>query len=218
MNDTGDRWPIEALCAGKADMLPGGQESAIAKSPLEGSITIGSAGLEGDIQVDRVHHGYAAMAVHFYPHQHYDWLRQHFGLLPRLSGPGAMGENVSFTGLDEYGVHIGDRFRLGSAIVEISQPRQPCATIERHLEARGAVRAIVAAGRCGWFARVIEPGTAQAGDTLERVETGARAWSVARAFFSVYGRNRATDHELAELAALPRVSDRLVRDIARKMA
>ena len=207
---------VEAICAGRAAPLPGGKSSAIAKSPLEGLVSIGLGGVAGDIQVDRKHHGYPAMALHLYPADHYGWLREGFSAPEALRGPGSMGENLFVTGVDETRVCIGDRFRLGSALIEASQPRQPCATIERHLERKGVVKAIVASGRCGMFFRVIEPGTARAGNPLRPVAHGASGWTIRRAFFLVYGGGRPDRDELDELMSLPGVSDRLVNDIRRR--
>lgn len=208
---------VTAICAGAANTLPSGSTSAIRKQPLDGPVQIGERGIESDVQVDRAHHGYPEMALHHYPQENYVWLRHHFGALPRLAGPGSMGENLSTTGLTEHDVLIGDRFRFGSALIEVSQPRQPCSTIEQHLEAKGIVKAIVASGRSGWFYRVLEPGTAKAGDTLELVERGHAGWSVARAGIAVYGPNRAPNAELESLAALERVSDRHIGDINKRL-
>lgn len=208
---------VDAICSGAPATLPSGSTSAICKQPLEGLVTIGERGIESDTQVDRKHHGYPEMALHHYPQENYAWLRHHFGALPRLNGPGSMGENISTSGLTEHDVLIGDRFRLGSALIEVSQPRQPCSTIEQHLQAKGIVKAIVACGRSGWFYRVIETGSAQAGDSLELVERGHAGWSVARAGLAVYGPNRAPDVELEELAVLPRVSDRHILDVNKRL-
>lgn len=207
---------VEAICAGAAAALPSGKISGIAKHPLDGRVAIGVRGIESDTQVDRRHHGYPAMALHLFPHHHYDWLRMHFATPEALRGRGSMGENLSIDGLTEHAVLIGDRFRFGSAIIEVSQPRQPCATIEQHLQRKGVVAAMVASARSGWFFRVLEPGSAEAGDALVRIERGHEGWTVARAFLVVYGKHRASDAELGELASLDRVSDRLIRDIARK--
>ncbi|WJY17990.1 MOSC domain-containing protein [Alteriqipengyuania flavescens] len=208
---------IDAICAGGIAPMPRGKPSGIAKQPLEGSIAIGSRGIAADEQADRRHHGYPAMALHQFPRAHYDWLRVRFGSLPRLAGPGSMGENLSVGMIDEAQVHIGDRFRLGSALIELTQPRQPCATIERHLGTKGIVAAMVEAGISGWFYRVLEGGSASAGDNLERIETGSAQWPVRRAFLAVYGKNKVSRSELEELRSLPRVSDRLVRDIDKRL-
>ena len=210
-------WRVQAICAGAGSKLPTGKTSGIAKSPLIGEVAIGPRGIATDEQVDRAHHGHPAMALHHFPHEHYAWLHHHFGELPRLAGRGGMGENISTDGMTEHEVLIGDRFRLGSALIEVSQPRQPCSTIEQHLGARGMVKAIVAGARSGWFYRVLEPGMAAAGDRLERVERGHAGWTVARAFLATYGAARAPDAELEELAALERASDRLVHDIGKRL-
>ena len=209
---------VSALCAGSAAELPNGKQSGICKVPLTGVVTIGERGIAGDRQVNRVHHGYPAMALHHFPYETYAWVRHHFGALAWLGAAGSLGENISTRGMTEHDVLIGDRFRLGTAVIEVSQPRQPCATIEEHLQTRGVVKALVAAARSGWFYRVLEPGEARAGDRLERIEYGHTEWSVARAFLAVYGGARAPDSEIEELAALDRVSDRLVRDIGKRLA
>ena len=211
-------WRVEALCAASGTALPGGKISAIAKHPLAGAVTIGERGIAGDEQINRVHHGYPPMALHHFPHETYAWLRGHFGALPRLADAGSMGENISTIGLTEHEVWIGDRFRMGTAVIEVTQPRQPCSTIEHHLGSKGIVKALIGSARSGWFYRVLEEGAAQAGDVLERIERGYAGWSVARAFLATYGAFRATDAELADLAALPRVSDRLVADIRKRLA
>lgn len=208
---------VDALCAGSASALPSGKTSGIRKVPLAGPVAIGLRGIASDRQVNRTYHGYPAMALHHFPHETYAWLRHHFGALPRVEGPGSMGENLSTSGLTEHDVCIGDRFRFGSAVIEVTQPRQPCATIEQHLEVKGVVKALIASARSGWFYRVLEPGHAEAGDSLVRLERGHCRWSVARAFLATYGTARAPDVELEELAGLERVSDRLVGDIRKRL-
>lgn len=209
---------VIAICCGASADLPTDKASGIRKTPLQGPVIFGERGIAADEQVDRKHHGYPAMALHHFPHETYAWLRHHFGALPRLDGRGSMGENISTDGLTEHDVHIGDRFRLGTALIEVTQPRQPCSTIEQHLEAKGIVKKLVSAARSGWFYRVLEPGEAQAGDSLELVERGEIRWSVARAFLAVYGAARAPDAELEALAAVDRVSDRLIHDIEKRLA
>lgn len=209
---------VTAICAGAAAALPTGKQSGIGKAPVQGPVLIGERGIASDEQVDRHHHGYPAMALHQFPHEHYAWLRHHFGDLPRLGTYGSMGENIAAEGITEHDVCIGDRFRLGDAVIEVTQPRQPCATIEQHLQTRGIVKAMVSAARSGWFYRVLEPGNAMPGDALQRIERGHTEWSVARAFLATYGAARAADAELKALAALDRVSDRLVHDITKRLS
>lgn len=193
---------VTALCSGTGASLRSGKSSGIRKLPLQGPVAIGERGIDSDEQIDRKHHGYPAMALHHFPHETYAWLRHHFGALPRLEGPGSMGENISTDGISEHDLCIGDRFRLGTAVIEVTQPRQPCATIEQHLEAKGIVKALVAAARSGWFYRVLEPGDTEVGVRLQRIERGHTRWSIARAFLATYSSARAPDAELEELAGL----------------
>lgn len=167
-------WPVSALCTGCSALIAGGKRSAIAKHPVAGPVRIGTLGLEGDTQVNRKYHGGPEMAVHCYPLAHHDNWRDVIGDHPLLSEPGAFGSNLAVDGVTETDVRIGERFRLGSATLEISQPRMPCATIERRFERGGMVADIMQTGRCGWYFRVIEEGEAQAGDGLTAIaETGA---------------------------------------------
>ncbi|MCA0908966.1 MOSC domain-containing protein [Qipengyuania gaetbuli] len=198
---------IRAICVGLPKPFNGAELSAIAKAPVEGRVNIRTFGIEGDMVADTKHHGGADMAVHHYPGDHYadwnDWLGGH----ELLAGPAAFGENLMSLGLTETQVHIGDRFRLGTAILEISQGRQPCWKIEHRFQRKGMVARILETGRCGWYYRVIEEGEAAAGDRLERIETAAPGWSVARVFAALYDKaNPPSTEDLETIANLDRLS------------
>ena len=117
---------IRAICVGLPKPFNGAELSAIDKQPVDGIAHIRTFGIEGDMVADTKNHGGPDMAVHHYPRDHYagwnDWLGGH----ALLSRPAAFGENINAQGITESDVHIGDRFRLGSALLEVSQPRQPC--------------------------------------------------------------------------------------------
>ena len=207
---------VFAICTGQPKPFRGNETSAIDKRPVEGPVGIGVLGIAGDSVADTRHHGGIDMAVHHYPHDHYPVWREWLGDHPLLAGPAAFGENLMATGLTEDDVHIGDRFRLGSALLEISQPRQPCWKIEHRFDRRGMVARIIERHDCGWYYRVIEEGEAQAGDALTLVETGHDGWSVARVFAALH--DPAYSHSPAELhgiAALDRLCEPW-RDKARK--
>ena len=93
--------PLIAICAGAASTLPTGKSSGIYKQALVGRIKIGARGIEIDEQVDRKHHGYPAMALHQFPHEHYAWLRYHFGEMARLGTPGSMGQAQAVRSIEE---------------------------------------------------------------------------------------------------------------------
>ncbi|WP_285709145.1 MOSC domain-containing protein [Erythrobacter oryzae] len=211
------RWTIEAVCAGTARPFLGAETSAIQKRPQEGPVQIHAEGLAPDEQADRRVHGGPEMALHLYPLDHHDWWRGAIGDHPALDEPGGFGSNLGLRGLTEEHVHIGDRFRCGTALIEVSQPRQPCWKIEHRFGHKGMVAAIITSGRAGWYFRVIEPGEVAAGDSLERVSLGAQDWSIARVFRALVT-GKATRSELAELAALDTLTPRLRERAAAKLA
>lgn len=210
-----NRWTIEAVCTGTARPFNGAETSAIAKRPREGRVQVLGEGLAPDEQADRSVHGGPDMALHLYPLDHHDWWRGQIGEHPALDEPGGFGSNLAVTGLLEDDVHIGDRFRLGSALVEVSQPRQPCWKIEHRFGHKGMVAKIIATGRSGWYFRVIEPGEVAAGDSLERIAMGAADWSIARVFRALVA-GKASQEELAELAELATLTPRLREKAAAK--
>lgn len=199
---------IRAICAGLPKPFNGAELSAIVKAPVAGRVKIRTFGIEGDMVADTKHHGGADMAVHHYPGDHYadwnDWLGGH----ELLAGPAAFGENLMSLGLVETQVHVGDRFRLGTAILELSQGRQPCWKIEHRFQRKGMVARILETGRCGWYYRVIEEGESAAGDRLERIETVNPEWSVARVFAALYDKtNPPSPADLETLANMDRLSE-----------
>jgi MOSC domain-containing protein YiiM len=207
-------WRVEALLAGTAQPFRDGEASAIAKQPLPGLVAITRAGLAGDIQADRLHHGGPDMALHIYPIDHHQWWRGEIGDHPLLGQPGSFGSNIAVAGLDELTAAIGTRFRLGTALIEVSRPRQPCWKIEHRFGTRGMVRRIVQTARCGWLMRVLEEGEAEAGSPLELVEAGDAHWNVARTFAAIWGQPKANRaDQLRQIAALPALAEGLRRDL-----
>jgi MOSC domain-containing protein YiiM len=201
-------WTIEAVCTGTARPFNGAELSAIAKRPREGVVQVLPEGLAPDEQADRRVHGGPEMALHLYPMDHHEWWREQIGDHPELDEPGGFGSNLAVSGLTEEMVHIGDRFRLGTALIEVSQPRQPCWKIEHRFGHKGMVAAIIETGRSGWYYRVIESGEVAAGDSLERVAIGAADWSVARVFSAlIAGKGSKADY--SHLAALETLTPKL---------
>lgn len=198
-------WTLEALCTGTPVPFNGAEKSAFAKNPVEGERKITREGIEGDQQADRKHHGGPEMAVHLYPLDHHEFWRGALMGHELLDQPGAFGSNLAVRDIDEAKVCIGDRFRLGSALLEISQPRQPCWKIEHRFQRKGMIAAIIETGRCGWYFRVLEEGSAQAGGRLERIEPGHEGWTVERVFKGLF-QPGATRDELESIAALEHLS------------
>lgn len=191
---------ILAVLLGQVRPFRGDETSAIGKLPVAHAVVVGLMGLAGDEQADRTVHGGIDKAIHHYPADHYDWWRAQLGAVPILDAPGAFGENISAAGLDETNVFLGDRFRLGTALVEVTQARQPCWKLDHRFGAKVVMVQVVKTRRTGWYYRVLEPGRVQAGDTLELVERPYPDWPLASLFALLIG-GEAKDR-LADLRAL----------------
>jgi MOSC domain-containing protein YiiM len=144
----------------------------------------GTNGLAGDTQVDRDHHGGEYKAICVYADEHYPYWEQRLGrALPRP----AFGENFTTTGLVEQSVWIGDVFRVGEALVEVVQPRGPCATLAAFLEEKMLAVWVEEQGFTGWYLSVVKPGVVRPGDAIlleERRGTGVSVLEVVRARYS----------------------------------
>lgn len=195
--------PVHALLAGTVVPFANGESSAIAKWYLSGRVTIGLLGIEGDEQADLRYHGGPDKALHLYPHDHYARWQAEAPAHPLLNLAGAFGENLSTTGLTEDQVCIGDRFRLGTALIEISQGREPCWKLAHRMDWPKLPKLIVREGRSGWYFRVIEPGTAEAGTLLSLIERPHPEWTVRRVFrMVVAGEGREDAAAFRSVAAL----------------
>ena len=140
--------------------------SAIFKDAVEGRVAVGPEGLDGDEQVDLVFHGGPDKAVYAYAAEDTAWWE---GELGRALGPGAFGENLTVAGIDVTGAVIGERWRVGSAELEVCQPRQPCSKLGIRFGDPGMVKRFAEAARPGAYLRVIAPGELGAGDAVEVV-------------------------------------------------
>lgn len=197
------RWAIRSVNCGQIAAFRGDEPSAIGKLAQSGPVAVTRLGLAGDFQADRVHHGGPDMALHHYPRDHYGYWQGFVGDHPLLHGEGALGENISTLGLSEDQACIGDRYRLGSAVVEISQGRKPCWKLGHRLGDPRVTAEVVRTGKAGWYYRVLEEGQVAAGDSLEVIERPEPEWSVARVFdLIVAGGHKADPAGIAALARL----------------
>lgn len=197
--------PVEvlALLTGKARPFGRGEASAIAKAPVEGRLQVRFLGLEGDEQADLRVHGGPDKALHHYPADHYAYWGGQAADPSLLSTPGAFGENISTWGVIEDDVCIGDRLKLGSALIEVSQGRQPCWKQGHRLDWPTLPGLMVSERRSGWYYRVIEEGEAETGDMLSLVERPLPQWTVKRVFgLLIAGDHKKDPAALAALAAM----------------
>jgi len=142
--------------------------TGIFKEPVEGRIRLRSLNLDGDQQADLTVHGGVDKAVYAYPVEHYDYWRHE---LPEMDLPwGMFGENFTIEGVLEDAVNIGDRFRIGTAVVMVTQPRMPCYKLDIRFGRADMVKRFLAGRRSGFYFSVIQEGEVGVGDTLEVID------------------------------------------------
>lgn len=159
---------IRAVCIGSAGTLTHGRreiESAYVKHPVDGRVRLGTLGFPGDEHVYEGHGG-PDMAVLAYPHEHYAAWRS-LGL--DLPDAGAFAENLTVTGLVEDDVCLGDVFEVGSAVVQVTQPRMPCYKIAARYGRKQLAVEAQEAGFIGYLLRVLAEGDVVAGDTMRLI-------------------------------------------------
>ncbi|HXE15363.1 MAG TPA: MOSC domain-containing protein [Bryobacteraceae bacterium] len=150
--------------------------TSIFKSPVEGRLAVRPHNIEGDRQSDLTVHGGPNKAVYCYPHEHYEYWRQQ---LPNMDLPYAVfGENLTTEGFTEDIVYIGDRFRVGSAMLQVTQPRMPCFKLAIRFGRADMVKLFWNSGRPGIYFSIVEEGDLAAGDEIERVAEGRERVSV----------------------------------------
>ena len=142
-------------------------KSGIFKQPIKGSIEVNRLGLEGDYQANKKLHGGIHKAICIYPAEHYDLWREELGR-PDLSF-GDFGENLTTFGLMEDAVCLGDRFRIGSAEMVVTQPREPCVTLNARLDIMDLSIRFRKSGRSGFYFSVVKEGILNNGDSIEYV-------------------------------------------------
>jgi len=178
--------------------------TSIFKTPAEGSIRVRDVNLDGDRQADLTVHGGPAKAVYAYPSEHYPFWR---GELPDMPLPwGSFGENLTVEGLPlEHEIGIGDRLRIGTAELVVTQPRLPCFKLGIRFGRPDIVRRFLDAGRTGYYCAVAVPGEVAAGADAEVIATDPAKFTIAE-LTAVYatGRSDVTAlRRMLTLTALP---------------
>jgi MOSC domain-containing protein YiiM len=152
-------------------------QTGIFKRPINNRVQVRTLNLDGDRQADLSVHGGPDKAIYIYPAEHYDYWR---GELPGTElAWGMFGENFTTEGLLEETVNIGDRFRIGSAAVLVTQPRVPCYKLAAKFGREDIVKRFLASGRSGFYVRVLQEGEVGVGDMIELLSRGREAVTVA---------------------------------------
>lgn len=160
--------------------------SGFNKQPTYGPIQATTTGLKGDEVADTRHHGGPDKAILCYAASHYElWAAQHSEIQWR---GGAFGENLTIAESDEKNVCVGDVYEVGTAVIQVSQPRQPCWKISRRWQNKTLTKEVTQTGRTGWYLRVLTEGTISAGDHFKLIKRPQQDWTVAKANDVLYGR------------------------------
>jgi len=172
-----------AVCVSGPDLLalPGRRpsRSGIDKRPVPGRVAVHPLGLAGDVQVNKRHHGGEGQAVYAYAQEDADhWAAE----LDRELPPGRFGENLRTTGLDLTAALLGERWRIGTALFEVTAWRTPCVNFARFWGVPDLVPRFAAHGATGAYLRVLETGDVGAGDDIEVVARPDHGVTVERAF------------------------------------
>jgi MOSC domain-containing protein YiiM len=187
--------------------------SAIVKAPVDGPIALGPLGFDGDEQADLTVHGGPDKAVCCYPSEHLPFWRDVTG---RPMGPGAFGENLTLAGMVETGVHIGDTYTLGDAVVQVSQPRGPCFKVAARWGRRTMPAQMAQGLIAGFYFRVLQTGTVAAGDVLTLVDRVSEV-TVAEVLRVTY-RDRHDPPALERVVAVPALAPQWRSALARLVA
>jgi MOSC domain-containing protein YiiM len=151
--------------------------TGIFKEPVAGPVMMRRLNLDGDRQADLSVHGGPSKAVYAYPSEHYPYWRE---VLPGMDlHYGMFGENLTTEGMKEEETNIGDQFRIGEAVVMVTQPREPCYKLAAKFRREDIIKKFFLSGRSGFYLSVVQEGTVQAGDEIEPVHRDANRVSIA---------------------------------------
>ena len=192
------------------DLVWNGDEvrTSIWKSPVRGRVRVIGDNLDGDEQSDLTVHGGPNKAVYAYPHEHYAFWQREFPLM-QLSA-GAFGENLTTEGLVEDDARIGDVLRIGTAELEVKQPRLPCYKLGIRFDRADMVRRFMKSGRSGIYFSVVREGELGAGDRIERIRRAEHDITIAD-LASFFTSNRENHDLLRRALAVPSLTELLAR-------
>ena len=174
--------------------------TSIWKTPRDGRLSVAHHNIAGDEQSDPSVHGGPYKAVYCYPSEHYAYWREQ---LPGVDLPwGIFGENLTTEGLSELGVSIGDRFAIGTAEFQVTQPRQPCFKLGIRFGRADMVKRFVESGRSGFYLSILREGDVAAGDAIRIVERARDSVTVSD-IFALHFDDEGRDELLKRAIAAP---------------
>jgi MOSC domain-containing protein YiiM len=188
---------LVSVNVGRPRTVPRGRRTArtaIWKAPVDGRVAVRGVNVDGDEQADRRVHGGPDKAVYAYAREDTAWWETELGA---ALGPGAFGENLTLAGVDATGALIGERWAIGTTLLEVCQPRFPCFKLGLRFGDPRMVRRFARAGRPGAYLRIVREGELGAGDAVELVDRPDHGVTIALV----------NDAVLHDRALVPRILD-----------
>jgi MOSC domain-containing protein YiiM len=171
-----------------------GQEviTGIYKTPTKEPILLGKENVKDDEVTDRKHHGGEFKACYLFSENHYAYWKN---IYPYLNwNYGMFGENLTVKNLDETKIHIGDVYKIGSALVQITQPREPCFKFGVKFGTQSVLKQFIDHGFPGTYVRVLEEGLVKTGDHLELVKPSKSSLTTSQFYKLLFSKNKNQEH------------------------
>lgn len=193
-------WTVDRLLIGEIRILePEGHRTGLFKEPVIQAMA-NRLGLVGDHQADHRYHGGPEKALHQYAPDHYPRIAARFPAAAQHAVPGGFGENLASAGMTEWTVCIGDRYQVGEAELEVSQPRTPCWKINHRFGESQLAKFIQVERMTGWYYRVMQEGLIETGAAITLQARPNPEWTLERCW-RLINQHRPDPQELQALAA-----------------
>ena len=193
---------VDSVNVGTPRQVRVGRETVLTsiwKSPVSGRLAVRPHNIDGDQQSDLKVHGGPYKAVYCYPHEHYEYWS---GELPGAElVPGNFGENLTTTGLSEHEIQIGDQLRVGTAVLQVTQPRMPCFKLGIRFGRPDMVKRFWNASRPGIYLSIVQEGDVAAGDPIELLARAPNGITVSEVVALYKGEGKTPDRIARALAA-----------------
>nr|WP_321230759.1 MOSC domain-containing protein [uncultured Psychroserpens sp.] len=166
--------------------------TGIYKKPVDTPIFLGNEDVKGDEVSDRKYHGGEFKACYLFSADHYPYWKN---LYPNLEWTyGMLGENLTVEDLNEKELHIGDIYKVGNALIQITQPREPCYKFAMKFDSNDVLKQFIDHGFSGTYVRVLEEGTVKNGDIFKLVEKAKDSISIFQFFELLYAKEKNKNH------------------------
>jgi MOSC domain-containing protein YiiM len=174
--------------------------TGIFKEPQPGRVPVAGVTVGDDVQVDKKHHGGPLQAVYAYAIEDYAWWSKELG---RELAPGAFGDNLTTEGIDITNAPIGQRWKVGTCVIEITDPRIPCSTLRARMQIPGFVKRFARSRRFGAYFMIVEEGDVAAGDDIDILATPEHDATIARLGAAYFNDDLAEAEALFEALGAP---------------